>query len=228
MGLFLLVVVVVGDFVIAPEFESSMFYVIPVSFFAWFISRRTALITSVLGAVITLAVHRRAFSYQTHSNIIYWNALTWLGLYLFLVLMIAELRSLYERERHSSRTDGLTEIPNRSAFWELLATEQSRARRHGLPLTLGYLDLDGFKNVNDRFGHTTGDKLLALVAQTMRDNVRQADSVARIGGDEFAVLLPETAADSAAAVLHKLHTLLDTNMRQRNWPVTLSKGAVSF
>jgi diguanylate cyclase (GGDEF)-like protein len=228
MGVFLLVAVAVGDFVIGPEFESSMFYVLPVTFFTWFVGRRTGLITAAISAAATLGVHRIESPHYAHPAVLYWNAFAWLGMYLLLVLMIAELRMLYERERHTSRTDVLTQIPNRRAFFDLLSAESSRARRYRLALTLAYLDVDHFKEVNDRFGHTAGDELLAMVAKTMRDSVRQADVIARIGGDEFAVLLPETPADSAVAVLHKLHASLDAAMREGNWPVTFSVGAVSF
>lgn len=228
MGTFLLAGGAVADFASSPEFESSIFYLIPVSFFAWFISRRAGLITSGMSATITLVAHRAVSSYHRHGAMVYWNALAWLSLYIFFVLMIAQLRSLYEGERHSSRTDALTKIPNRRAFLEVLETEKGRAQRYGSALTLAYLDLDNFKAVNDRFGHARGDQLLRVVAKTMQDKVRQVDIVARIGGDEFAVLLPETAADSAEAVLQKLHALLDAAMRQRKWPVTFSMGAVTF
>jgi diguanylate cyclase (GGDEF)-like protein len=228
IGVFLLVAVGVGDFVIAPEFESSMFYVLPVTFFAWFVGRRSGLFTSAISAAATLGVHHIESPHYVHPTVIYWNAFAWLGMYLLLVLMIAELRTLYEQERHTARIDVLTRIPNRRAFFDLLTSEKSRARRYQLPLTLAYLDVDRFKEVNDRFGHTAGDNLLAMAAKTMRDSVRQADVVARIGGDEFAVLLPETPADSAASMLHKLHASLEDAMREGSWPVTFSVGAVSF
>ena len=224
IGTFLLAAGAVGDNVTSPEFESSIFFLVPVSFFAWFINRETGLIAAGISAAITLVTHRTA----TSSTILYWNVFAWLVLYVFLVWMIAELRSLYERERHFSRTDALTKIPNRRAFFEVLETEKNRAQRYGSPLTLAYLDLDNFKAMNDRFGHTRGDHLLRVVAKTMQKNVRQVDMVARMGGDEFAVLLPETTEDSATAVLQKLHALLDSAMRQRKWPVTFSMGAVTF
>ena len=224
MGTLLLAAGAVADCVTSPEFESSIFYLIPVSFFAWFISRKIGVIAAGMSAAITLITHRTASS----STVLYWNVLAWLGVYIFLVWMIAELRGLYERELYSSRTDALTKIPNRRAFFEALEAEKSRAQRYGSALTLAYLDLDNFKAMNDQFGHTRGDHLLRVVAQTMQKNVRQVDTVARMGGDEFAVLLPETVENSAAIVLQKLHALLDAAMRQRKWPVTFSIGAVTF
>lgn len=227
IGIFLLVVVSIGDLAAGPYSESSVFYLLPVSFFSWFIGRHVGLIAAIVSALISLGVRAQSFRYG-HSRVLYWNALVWLSLYVFLVIIIAELRSLYERERRSSHTDPLTQLPNRRAFFEMLASENARARRYGSPLTLAYIDVDHFKNINDRFGHLAGDKLLAAAAETMQNNVRQVDRVARIGGDEFAVLLPETPANSAEAVLRKLLAVLDGAMQRGNWPVTFSMGAVTF
>jgi diguanylate cyclase (GGDEF)-like protein len=159
---------------------------------------------------------------------VYWNAVAWLAVYVFFVLIISEIRNLYRREQAWSHTDTLTGIANRRALLERLEIEKNRARRYRRPLTLAYIDLDHFKEVNDRFGHATGDKLLGVVAHTMQRAVRQVDAVARLGGDEFAVLLPETDRFSAAAALGKLRSSLDAAMKQRNWPVTFSIGAVTF
>lgn len=228
LGLVLLLAVAVADSAAAPGFETSIFYLIPVSFFAWFIGRQTGLITSVFSAATTLGLHLSERSHVIRSAIIYWNALAWFGVYVFFVVIIAELRNLYEQERRSSRTDSLTRIANRRAFLELLGSEKSRSRRHGIPLTLAYIDVDHFKQINDRFGHAAGDTLLVLIAKAIQANVRQADITARLGGDEFAVLLPEATAQSATIVLQKLHAFLDQAVQQANWPVTFSMGAVSF
>jgi diguanylate cyclase (GGDEF)-like protein len=93
---------------------------------------------------------------------------------------------------------------------------------------VAYLDLDNFKEVNDRFGHSRGDSLLRLVAATIRTNLRKTDMVARLGGDEFALLLPETGYEPAAAVLRKIHQLLLGKMQRCGYPVTCSIGAVTF
>ncbi len=225
LGIVLLAAMMAGDLLTGPEFESSIFYLIPVSFFAWLINRRIGLVTALASAISTLVIHAH---FSNRSTIVYLNAGAWLGVYVFFVFMLAELRELYERERRFSRTDALTKIFNRRAFFEALETEASRARRYQSPLTLAYIDLDHFKQINDRLGHDAGDRLLTVVAETMAQHLRQNDIAARLGGDEFAVLLPETGPASALAVLRKLHALLDSAMRQSNWPVTFSLGAVSF
>lgn len=228
LGVSLFVGAAAVDVLIGPEFETAIFYVVPTSYFGWFFPRVIAVPVAFVSAATTLAIHFAEPFRYSHPSIAYWNAAIWLALYIFFALIISELRSLYERERQSSHTDSLTQIANRRAFFEALAAEANRARRYQLPLTLAYLDVDRFKQINDTLGHAAGDKLLILIAQTVQAHLRKADRVARVGGDEFAVLLPEITAESAATVLHKLRSLLDEKTRQRDLPVTFSIGAVTF
>jgi two-component system, chemotaxis family, sensor kinase Cph1 len=97
-------------------------------------------------------------------------------------------------------SDGLTGIPNRRAFDERLREEWTRAARSGRPLGLIILDLDFFKQYNDHFGHPTGDTCLKSIARLLDDTRRATDFAARVGGEEFALLLPETDRDGALAV----------------------------
>ncbi len=100
-------------------------------------------------------------------------------------------------------TDQLTGLANRRQFDSALLREMDRTRRHGTPLACIAADLDGFKGINDRLGHQTGDKALQHVAALLRENSRRSDLVARYGGDEFAVILPHTTLDGAVRVAQK-------------------------
>jgi diguanylate cyclase (GGDEF)-like protein len=97
-----------------------------------------------------------------------------------------------------ARTDPLTRVLNRRGFSEALAVEIARARRAGEPLSALMIDLDHFKRLNDRHGHAAGDRTLQQVAQVLRTQLRGIDAVARLGGEEFCVLLPSCPADDAA------------------------------
>jgi diguanylate cyclase (GGDEF)-like protein/PAS domain S-box-containing protein len=140
----------------------------------------------------------------------------------------ALLAQALEREKDDARLDFLTKIANRRAFYEIGLKEAARARRYRRPLTLIYIDLDNFKSVNDTRGHSVGDQLLIEVAVTIRNSVRTTDVAARMGGDEFALLLPETDNDAAIVVTRKLQEALLESMRRNRWPVTFSIGVVSF
>jgi diguanylate cyclase (GGDEF)-like protein len=96
------------------------------------------------------------------------------------------------RDALSSGTDDLTKLPNRRAFTEAAAAELVRARRSGRPLAVALVDLDDFKQINDTFGHSSGDRILCDVADVLREHFREVDLPSRLGGEEFAVLLPET------------------------------------
>jgi diguanylate cyclase (GGDEF)-like protein len=111
--------------------------------------------------------------------------------------------NLYEAESQESRRDALTGLSNRRAFEERLPVELARASRHGHPLALCLLDLDGFKGVNDRLGHPAGDEVLREVARVLCES-RLADDCFRIGGDEFAILMPETGRDEAIVAAERI------------------------
>ncbi|MFP3853468.1 MAG: GGDEF domain-containing protein [Anaerolineales bacterium] len=121
---------------------------------------------------------------------------------------IDRLHSQAERLANLANTDPLTQLANRRYLLKQLEREFVRARRYRRPLSLMYIDLDGFKAINDRFGHLFGDKVLVGAAKSMKAVLRSTDLLARIGGDEFAVLMPETSLAGAEQVTQKLSRAL--------------------
>ncbi|MCK9530048.1 MAG: diguanylate cyclase [Gammaproteobacteria bacterium] len=110
-----------------------------------------------------------------------------------------------ERLYHLAHYDPLTELPNRVLFQDRFKQALARARRNRRSLAVMFLDLDGFKDVNDRYGHGAGDDLLGQVAQRLTAQLRQSDTVARLGGDEFAIILPDLGESSdVSAVARKV------------------------
>ncbi|MDD5286617.1 MAG: diguanylate cyclase [Desulfuromonadaceae bacterium] len=118
---------------------------------------------------------------------------------------VTEHRKMEEAIKHQAQHDVLTNLPNRQLFMELLSLELAQARRNGKKLALLFLDLDGFKQVNDTLGHSCGDRLLQEVSQRLKSGIRDSDTVARLGGDEFTVLMPDlTRTDGVRIVLEKI------------------------
>ncbi|MGU3496059.1 diguanylate cyclase [Xanthobacteraceae bacterium A53D] len=114
---------------------------------------------------------------------------------------VEERRRIEKQIRHMATHDPLTGLGNRLLFLEHLTRSCAYADRHDLPFALLYLDIDGFKQVNDRHGHAAGDQLLCAIAKRLCDNLRQEDVTARLSGDEFAVIM-SPVADVQAAVTH--------------------------
>jgi diguanylate cyclase (GGDEF)-like protein len=133
---------------------------------------------------------------------------------------------LIARAQHAANHDHLTGARSRRAFFDLAAREQARALRRGAPLSLLLFDVDHFKRINDTHGHATGDRVLVDIVERTGAVVRNIDIVARLGGEEFAVLLPDTGADTALVVAERLRHGLDRALDQAGY--TVSVGAATL
>jgi len=118
---------------------------------------------------------------------------------------------LFSEVQRLAITDSLTDVFNRRYFFDIAHQEILRARRYEHPISIIMLDLDYYKEINDAFGHDIGDKALKLIAQTCKDNVRKTDVLARYGGDEFIVLLPETDISECTEIAERLRIHLETH-----------------
>jgi len=207
----------------SPGLSFAVLYLVPISFFAWFIGLGPGIACASSSALLLL-LFDLIHGVRAHP---FWDTLMNLAMFIFMVFILEEVRALYERERDLSRTDALTALLNRRAFVEALERESSRHRRFPRPLTLAYVDLDNFKQINDTHGHAAGDELLLAVAQAMTNSVRDLDSVGRLGGDEFAILMPETDDDASKLAIRKVQKRLQETTADR-WPITVSIGVMTF
>lgn len=138
-----------------------------------------------------------------------------------------ELLKAFEREQTLARTDGMTGLHNYRYFSDLATREFRAAIRYQRPLTILMFDIDHFKKINDTFGHAAGDHLLAQVAQTLASQIRAVDTLARYGGDEFIILLPQTSAQQAYPLAERIRTSiasLQINLEGTIISATLSIG----
>src|SRR3954447_3517340 len=135
---------------------------------------------------------------------------------------------VFQKLQQQSITDGLTGIKTRRFFWEALTSEWKRASRSGRPFSVVLMDLDKFKEVNDSMGHVEGDLVLARVGRLLEQKCRQSNVVARYGGDEFIILMPETGIEQAQILSERLRLWIATDPMLNERHITGSFGVASF
>jgi len=144
---------------------------------------------------------------------------------------VSTLHRKLEQAREAAIQDALTGLPNRMAYDERIQEEIERARRYQRPLSLAIIDVDFFKKINDKFGHPAGDKVLKILAEVFKKRTRDSDFVARMGGEEFMLVLTETSADDALIVTDKLRGVIQQanfHFRDTAVPVTVSCGITDY
>ena len=223
----LIALIGVADYSTGYDLSFGLFYVAPVSLMAWFGSRRLGVLTAGLSALVWLLANSFTAPAELPRTIVVWNTMIRFGFFGIIGLLVAVSRASHDRERLAARTDQLTGLMNGRAFRDVAEREMLRAGRVGSPVTLLYLDLDNFKNVNDRRGHGAGDEMLVLFARALETAIRGTDVVARLGGDEFVVLLPDTSEEGGARVAAKIHQALADDPRFSTDGVSVSVGAAT-
>jgi two-component system cell cycle response regulator len=158
----------------------------------------------ILGALNYLRTHSSTPDILTYGTFSMPDQVGRVILLLVATLLSASIVDRTERLRVLSTHDSLTGLYNRAYFDERLYEELLRARRYGRPLSVGIVDIDRFKQVNDQYGHLSGDAALRAFADHLRDSVRRTDIVARYGGEEFGLILPETTGEDAQAKLERM------------------------
>lgn len=227
LAVLLVCAIAVADVATGPDVSLSVFYLLVVILVsstgrrshAWFIC-----LVSAAGWLSADAVTRG--DYESWFLPL-WNVTVRFAVFSICAALVVALVRTVAHERLLSRSDPLTGLANRRALQEHAERELARMARTGAPLTVAYLDIDRFKLVNDVRGHTAGDAVLLAVGRTLRDEGRGADVVARVGGDEFAVLLPDTGDETARIVTARLRAALEALAADSGWPVGFSVGAVT-
>jgi diguanylate cyclase (GGDEF)-like protein/putative nucleotidyltransferase with HDIG domain len=146
----------------------------------------------------------------------------------FIGIQRGHVDRLIARLSNAARTDSLTSLLNRRGFEELFETELERARRTGRPLSVIVGDLDAFKAVNDRFGHAAGDRALEKLSAILRTVKRRIDTAARIGGEEFAIIAPDSDHHAAYILAERMRREVRETFAHDPYPLTISLGVATF
>jgi diguanylate cyclase (GGDEF)-like protein len=216
------------DYLTGTAVSVDLLYVLAVMAVTWIGCRRHAVLVAVLAAAEGLLAQIAAGPGTTLTLSAVWNALTQLVVLTLVAVLLDSLHRALEHQRRLAAVDSLTGALNRRAFEIAAERERLRAARHGTALSLAYLDVDHFKAANDRLGHHAGDRVLAEVARAIAGAIRGTDLFARMGGDEFVVLLPETDAREAMTVVQRVRAAAASAARAAGYPVALSAGITTF
>lgn len=228
LGLGLIFAIGILDFVTGYELAFSLFYLLPISAVVWFLGKRFGVLFSALASIVWFFADYFSGHQYTDQLVYIWNTAIRFAFFVIVTALLSSLKESLDREKALSRVDRLTGAVNGEFFYELMQAELERFIRYKHPFTLMYIDLDNFKMVNDQFGHSTGDTLLRQVITSIKEKTRKTDIVARMGGDEFAILLLETDSLTAQLVIPRIQQHLLNEMAKNKWSVTFSIGAITF
>jgi diguanylate cyclase (GGDEF)-like protein len=222
------VVIGMTDYASGVELRVFPLYYAPIAFIAWHQGRAAALIAAIFCGGLWMVSNIMAGLHYSRAWIWMGNVIVQTTSFAIVGLLIARLRDALSRERDISRTDGLTGLLNGRAFQEEGLKLLAQCRRKRQPVGIAYIDLDRFKDINDREGHAAGDAVLQRVADLLRTSTRPGDLVTRLGGDEFALLVAEAGPQEFTALLERLRTGLSRLTSPAGSTLSGSVGALTF
>ena len=226
LGVGLLLVTLVGsiDWATTAYVSLAVFYIVPIALVTWSLGRASGLPVALLCDAVALTADLRSHDFVQHPLIPYWNAGARMTMFVIVVLALDGLRRALNEQRHLANLDPLTGVPNARSFEATAERRLQGSLLTGRPISLGFLDVDDFKRLNDEFGHSIGDRALRVVADIIASGLRDKDFVARLGGDEFGILLPDTTPEDAAAIMDRLRIRIHEAMAAYGWTTTVSIG----
>ncbi len=208
-----------------PSLSLTAFYLLPIALVTWFIGARPGQGFAFLSAALTYEI-----LFQRHVSLlnVAWEAgMVW-AVGAIVVELLHGVKLSSEVGKQLSRIDSATGAVNRRFFTELLEAEFHRAERYRFALTVAYIDLDNFKQLNERLGRQAGDELLFRFVEQLSEALRANDVVARLGGDEFALLLPQTNDVQAQQVFTRLQPQMKDALEAETIPIQYSIAVVTF
>lgn len=228
LALIALIPIVAVDLKLGPHISLSALTLAPVFLVGCFGGRLVSYTYSVIAAFCAFVDSYRVLPTDASVGLIAWSFASRAITYIFMAEISSRFRDLIQQYAAHARTDGLTGLSN---FRDLCIQAERlilAARREKTPISAAFIDCDNFKQVNDRFGHAEGDAVLRAVAQVFRTCTRPADIVARVGGDEFVLLMPATDCEGGKLAVSRIQAELARAMDEIKRDVTFSIGAATF
>lgn len=229
-GLYFAITLLIGvpDLLTGYAVSFSVFYLAPIAAAVWYDGAKTGYVLSAVATLLSLAIYASTYPTQVEFVLAFWNAMVKASYFLIGAKLVSLVHTNLAEKQSLAERDGLTGLMNSRTFQDQADGYFSLMARQHHATSLAYIDLDGFKSINDTLGHDIGDAVLKEVAATLLKHTRSSDLTGRLGGDEFALLMPATDEAGALEVLVKLKNILDSTMAERGWAVSFSIGAAVF
>lgn len=224
LGVLLSISITIIRYVTGPQFQIGQFYIIPIIIVTWYVNRDAAALLATLSIFFWVIFDFLTLKTITTSFAPGLNEIFRLITFILIILLIDNYKHKILTLTELSVTDPLTKLFNRRAFLKQVELELERSKRYDHELSLIYIDIDNFKEINDKFGHNIGDKLLVEISEIFMNHTRNTDMIGRMGGDEFCILLPETPLESSQLVFDKLNSSVEDLVKKRRWFISLSAG----
>lgn len=226
-GLLQIALLGIVDYLTGYEISLSLFYLVPLAAIAWFVSSRTGIWAAAASTVVWLIGDISTGQIYSHPFIYAWNAVMRLGLFVCAILFLSALKKSLLHRQALTRIDQSTGAVNSHAFWEVAQIEIERSSRYKRPLTFAYLELDNLKPGLRRSDRDETDAMLSAIVSICKKSLRKTDTVARLGSEGFAFLLPETPQEGAEVAISTLQMAVFEEMTQNSWPIALSVGVLN-
>jgi diguanylate cyclase (GGDEF)-like protein len=217
------------DTVTGSNVQLVILYLAPVAIVAWCSNSCAFGLVIAVASASVLPIDSLLSHFQPISLLVAcWNGAVRLAVFCVVLWLLSRVRTLLGALNELALTDELTGLANLRAFRDIAAREVERCRRYHHQLSLAYIDVDELKSVNDGYGHAEGDRVLRSLAGVLLANMRSVDTIARVGGDEFVVLMPETSAQAAFSLASRALAALPRDVKVAEQGLTCSIGLVTF
>ena len=216
------------DLATGYEYSFAVFYLVPVSIAAWYDNTKVAVLTIIGAGCMWLYADFSSGHEYTQTLAPYWNALVRLAFFSVVAVLLFKVRGSLVEMTKMAMKDSLTTLSNSRAFQMQYNDIRRKSHKSSHSFAVGVIDLDGFKKVNDTLGHSRGDDVLVAFASILKNATRSSDVVARMGGDEFIVILKKTDAKGAEEYATRLRQAFNESGLKEQCGVDFSMGISLF